>query len=179
MSQSLRAWLRRSPQPTAVLADDRRVEVVRSNPRCWTELAETLETISPSKISCIDGAGKVLRAKAFESSDGETPSQTAEPESELATFAKLLAQAYNNGATAQATAYASIFEENTKLVRLLADRLGALEQAWQRSLNTHARLVTELAEAQSQDNGDDSILGAIAAGIAQGKVATLPREAKK
>jgi hypothetical protein len=173
MAIDLKTWLRRAPTPVAVLADGQRIEVPKS-PRCWSELVETLGTINPTRIACLDAQGGTIRAKTF---DDDSPAPASTESSELQTFAKLLAQAYSNGADAQAKAYSAIFEENTKLVRLLADRLGALELAWQKSLQVHARMVTDLAEAHAAaatQEEDGGVLNALAAGMMQAQAQPPP-----
>lgn len=178
-------WLKKMPQPVAVVVDDRRIEVPRVHSP-WKELAQSILALDPEKIVALNANGEILRAVEYDDeTDPATPAQSsALPD--LQVFAKLLADAYERGSSAQAKAYASIFEENTKLVRLLADRLGALEMAWQRALQSHARLVTEVAEANARaaeaeaaaaaGGGDDSILGALAAGIASAQ--GLPTQAQ-
>lgn len=178
----LDAWLRRKPQPAAVLADGRRVAVPDS-PRRWAELAETLDALGASRLVAIDDQGVTLRAVSLESG-GELQEQAAAPKSplasELTVMSSLLADAYRTGAETAMGAMRGSIEENTKLVRLLADRLSAIEVAWQRSLATHARLTTELAHAQAAATtgaADDGVLGALLPLIAAGAPAPAPKKA--
>lgn len=160
---NLRAWLRRQPQPTAVLADDTRVEVPET-PRKWAELEETITTLAPSRLVCLDAKGHTLRAVQL-SDENETPAaKPATPmQSDLQAFGKLLADAYKTGAETATSALSASTQANTQLVQLVVTRLNALELAWQKALNTNAKLMGELGQAAaSAANGDAGDLALLA-----------------
>lgn len=174
-------WLRKLPRPVAILADGQRLDVGKSP--SWTELASTVEAMNVARVTLLGPRDAVLRARALD--DGAAPALPASPElPDVQVFARLLAEAYANGAKATETAYQRIFEENTKLVRLLAERLGALEAAWQKSLSTHARLVMDVAEARADaadaaaETADGGGLGgALLQGMLAGQVRSIANAA--
>jgi hypothetical protein len=119
-----------------------------------------------TRIVALDRTGATIRATTLDE-DESTPAPKGEPRSALASdltmMSKLLADAYRTGAETSMKAMSGAIEENTKLVKLLADRLGSIELAWQRSLTTHARTVQDLAESRAQAAaGDDDGSGLIA-----------------
>jgi hypothetical protein len=165
MTLQLRTWLRRLPHPVAVMADDARVPVP-TTPRRWAELEETLTALGPARLVALDAKGATLRAVTLDESADDAAAPAA-PESrspltnDLQVMSRLLADAYRTGAETAMAAMRGSIEENTKLVKLLADRLGSIEMAWQRSLQTHAKMSIDLAEARSSSNGDDATLASL------------------
>jgi hypothetical protein len=168
---NLQSWLRRTPQPVAVIADGKRV-VVPSTARKWHELTATLEAMNATRLVALDDSGVTLRATSLE--DGAEVEERAKSPlaTELTLMSGLLADAYRTGAETSLRAMSSAIEENTKLVKLLADRLGSIEIAWQKSLTTHARMVSELAQANAEPATEDGVLASliplIAANAAKG-----------
>jgi hypothetical protein len=189
VTANLIKWLKKMPQPAAILCDQQRVEVPRVHSP-WREVAQTVLAIGPSKITAIAADGSVLRAQTLDSDEDEGGGQESVSHSlpDLQVFARLISDAYTSGANAQRDAYRSIFEENTKLVKLLADRLGALEVAWQRSLQSNAQLLQRVAEANARTleaeagggDGDDGPLAALASGfLAAAQGGAVPIKAKR
>jgi hypothetical protein len=157
---NLRSWLRREPQPDSILADDQRIEIPDS-PRKWAELTETITALAPQKIVALGPKGQTLRAFILDENavldDAEKPGKPTALQSDLVAVAKLLADAHRAGADTMRSA----MEEHTKLVRLLADRLGAIEVAWQKSLRSHAQLIMDVAQARAENAGEDAILSSL------------------
>lgn len=168
---NLRSWLRRAPHPVAVLADDQRV-LVPDTPRKWSELEETIAALAPAKLVALDGQGNPLRAVVLGDDDHAPEADKATSKSpltsDLQVLSKLLADAYRTGAETAMAAMRGSIEENTKLVKLLADRLSAIEVAWQRSLTTHAKMVVDLAEARAQPGGEDGLMASLLPALMQG-----------
>jgi len=166
MTLQLRTWLRRLPHPVAVMADDARVPVP-TTPRRWAELEETLTALGPARLVALDAKGTTLRAVTLDESGEDAPASPGAPESrspltnDLQVMSRLLADAYRTGAETAMAAMRGSIEENTKLVKLLADRLGSIEMAWQRSLQTHAKMSVDLAEARASSGGDDATLASL------------------
>src|SRR4029077_17204099 len=50
MAVNLNAWLRKTPRPTVVLADEKRLEVPK-NTHGWGDLTRTIETLQAFKIT--------------------------------------------------------------------------------------------------------------------------------
>lgn len=168
---NLRSWLRREPQPARVVADTRTIQVP-SGPRKWAELEETIISIGATKVEAIDREGNLLRVVNLETEESTSGAAMGKPSgalSEMAQMAQIIAEAGDRAALRHADAYRLAFEENTKLVGLLADRLGSLETAWMRTLD-------QLAEArqsqQEQGSGEvQALIAAALAGQAQGAAA--------
>lgn len=182
ITANLIKWLKKMPRPVAILCDQQRVEIPHGHSP-WREVAQTVLTIGPSKISALAADGSVLRAQSLDSDDEEGGGQEPQTpaQSDLQMFAKLLAEAH----ASSNNAYKSIFEETTKVITLLSGRLGALEVAWQGTLQNHAVLIQQVGEANARaleaeagagSNEGDDPLTALASGFlaAQNGATPLP-----
>ena len=189
-------WLRRTPQPVTILVDGARRIPVGNRGGKWQEHVRTIAAMNPTKLECLDQHNNLIRAMLVdddEDSEAPTEKKPAAPQGccpscgvSLNGFAGLLADAYERGSNAQRAAYQSIFEENTKLIQLLAERLGSIEVAWQRGLHAQAKLITEAATAEARaaqaeldaQEGDGGMLQALASGFmqAQGGAPAAPEE---
>lgn len=184
---NLGSWLRKSPQPRIIVADGKRIEVGNKGGK-WRDMVRTIESLGATKLEALDGSGNILRAFTIEDDDDDDAkpaSKTEHPHAcptcgtSLNMFAQLLSNAFKTGSDSQRDAYQSIFSENTNLVRLLADRLGALEASQHKWLQTHVRQTVDLAQAKADaalaasngGDGGDSILGPLIAGVLQGQAA--------
>lgn len=184
---NLGAWLRKTPQPHIVVADEKRIFVGNKGGK-WRDMVRTIESLKATELSCLDSAGNIIRAVTLEDDDDDK--QAAAPAAkthpgcphcgvQLEKFAQLVAEAYEKGSNAQRDAYKSIFEENTKLVRLLADRLSRLEVMWQGALANQAELVEQVAEANAAAAtaaaGGDDLVGPLIAGALQAQALAPPQ----
>jgi hypothetical protein len=154
---NLKTWLRRQPQPVAVLADDTRVEVP-DTPRKWADLEETLATLAPSKLVALDAKGATLRAVQLTENEAPAAKPATPLQSDLQVLSALLAQAYKCGAETATNALSASTKANTELVTLVTGRLNALEVAWQKTLQSNAKLITELGQAGAGGDGGDLAL---------------------
>ncbi len=166
--KDLTYWLRKTPQPKAILADDRRIEVP-SNGRAWRDLTQTIRAMDPSKLTCLDGSGNVIRSITLESDDDKSP---ASPEmSDLQLFAKLLAEGYEKGMTATQPMLNSAME----FVERQGVRLAKAESEIER-LRSHIHKqqlhIAELSVGAAGDDGEGSIMSAVLAGALQGQAQT-------
>jgi hypothetical protein len=174
MVSSLRRWLRRSPQPHKLRVDGRDLAVA-TGANQWAVTEESVVAMAPSKIEALDASGLVLRALALDKGEDEDASTPVDKprgaESDLVTLGRLLNEAADNAAKRHENAYRLAFEENTKLVGTLVDRLGGLETAWQKAMGIAARAQADAmaAQAMSGEGGDPAgaaianMLGAAAA----------------
>lgn len=160
-------WLRKQPQPTAVLADDKRIEVGK-NGRAWRDLKVTIEAMEPSKLTCLDKDGNILRVKVL-AADEET-SSTAAPSAEMSDlqlFAKLLAEAYDKASSKMQpivdSAMAFVERGGTRLAKVEAenDRL----RAHLHKLNGQIAELTALPASDAPQ--EETIVGAMIAGAMQ------------
>jgi hypothetical protein len=159
---NLTYWLRKSPRPSAILADDKRIEVP-NNARAWKDLTATIASLEPSKLTALDGQGNVIRSIVLESDDDRAPPS---PEmSDLQLFAKLLAEGYEKGMKANQpiidSAMAFVERQGARLAKTETE----IERLRQHIHKQHLQ-IAELSGAAPQ--ADDSLLGTIMAGLAQG-----------
>lgn len=162
---NLSNWLRKTPQPVAVLADDKRIEVGK-NVRAYRDLLETIKTLEPSKLTCLDAAGSIIRSVVLDVSDEDKPA-TVPPSVEMSDvqlFANLLATAYEHGQKQPLMEMAMQFVERQGV------RLAKAEAEIDR-LRVHIHKlnaqVTELSLVPVSEASDDSIVGALMAGAMQ------------
>jgi hypothetical protein len=180
---TLAAWLRRTPQPVAVLVDSQRRVEVPSSPRKWAELEATLLALEPETVACLSADGTTLRAMTLESA--ATSAEASPVRSDLVLLSRLLADAHERGAASTREAYGTIFSENTKLIGMLAQRLTAMEVQWQRAMQAQGRMLVESAAVQAEaivaqaeqsaNAGEDALF----APLMQGLMAAPPAGKKK
>lgn len=170
MSVNLNYWLRKTPQPIAVLADDKRIEVPK-NGRAWRDLTQTIKSLEPSKLTCLDGQGNVIRSIVLESESEETDAEPATPEqSDLQLFARLLAEGYQHGMQANQP----IIDSAMAFVERQSVRLAKAEAEIDRLRQVIHKQHMQMAELTHQPPppADDSIMGTLLAGALQGAAAS-------
>lgn len=169
---NLNYWLRKTPQPVAILADDKRIDVPK-NGRAWRDLTATIEALEPSKLTALDGQGNVIRSINLTSeSDEDAPAAPSPEMSDLQLFAKLLAEAYDKASSKMQpivdSAMAFVERGGTRLAKAEAenDRL-------RQHINKLNMQIGDLtaAPAPAGEAGDGGILGSIVAGAMQGLAA--------
>lgn len=161
---NLTYWLRKTPQPTTILADDKRIEVPR-NGRAWRDLTATIQAMEPSKLTCLDGQGNVIRSIVLESDD-DKPVPSSPEMSDLQLFAKLLAEGYEKGMTANQP----IIDNAMQFVERQGQRLMKSEAEIER-LRAHIHKlnirIAELSSLPVDAPDESSLMGAIVAGAMQ------------
>lgn len=165
-------WLKKDPKPVAVLADDKRIEVPK-NARAYKDLTATIKAMEPSKLTCLDAAGNVIRSMSLEAEDDKPANTTAEM-SDLQLFAKLLAEGYEHGRKANQP----IVDSAMQFVERQGARLAKAESEIERlRLHIH-KLNGQIAELSSSPApADDSIMGAMLAGALQSQLPGAPAAA--
>jgi hypothetical protein len=168
---NLTYWLRKTPRPVAVMADDQRIDVP-NNGRAWRDLTETIRALEPSKLTCLDGQGKVIRSIVLESDD-DKPAAGAPPSAEMSDlqyFAKLIAEAYEKGRTQGQP----IVDSAIGLVGLQGQRLAKSESELERArahiykLQMRLAQITNVPMGEADGGGESSIMGTLLAGVMQG-----------
>lgn len=163
-------WLRKQPQPTAVLADDKRIEVGK-NGRAWRDLKVTIEAMEPSKLTCLDKDGNILRVKILAAEESEASPAASAEMSDLQLFAKLLAEAWDKAGSRMQpvvdSAMAFVERGGSRLAKAEAeiDRL----RAHILKLNAHIADLTSAPAAEPDP--EENIVGAMIAGAMQAKAA--------
>jgi hypothetical protein len=151
---NIKSWLRRVPHPVTLRLDDKKVLRISEGKNKWRDIVDAIALEQPAKLEALDADGNVIRVTQL--ADPDSPADeaaAAKPKSELAELGALIAGAYKSGAEQHAAAFQLAFAENTKLVQVLAERLGGLEKAWQTTLEQRA------AEYMQQGGGGDGIDG--------------------
>lgn len=165
MSFNLSNWLRKTPQPVAVMADDKRIEVPK-NVRAIRDLTQTIKAMDPSKVTCLDANGNVVRSISLESDDEKAAPASAEM-SDLQLFAKLLAEGYEHGRKANQP----IIDSAMQFVERQGARLAKAEAEIERlrhHIHKQTLQIAELSAVPVESGGEDSIMGAMLAGALQG-----------
>jgi len=165
---NLNHWLKKTPQPVTVLADDKRITVPK-NARAYRDLTATIKSLEPSKLTCLDANDNVIRSVTLESeadSGDERPPASAEM-SDLQLFAKLLAEGYEHGRKANQP----IIDSAMAFVERQGQRLAKAEGEIER-LRAHIHKLNmqlgDMARAPIESTSDDSIMGSLVAGVLQG-----------
>jgi hypothetical protein len=154
----LKKWLRKMPQPVAILADDKRIDVPKG--RSWIELSRTIEAMGATKLSCLDGQGAVIRATVLE--DSEEESQKSPEMTDLQFFGKLLAEAH----TAAGKSYEPLLSNAMMFIERQGQRLAKAESEIERLRNHIHKLNAELAAPEVEAPIDSGIVGALMEGVA-------------
>lgn len=158
-------WLRKTPQPVAVMADDKRIDVPR-NGRAWRDLTATIKSLEPSKLTALDGQGNVIRSITLES-DEEKPAASPEM-SDLQLFAKLLAEAWDKAGNRMQP----VVDSAMAFVERGGQRLAKAEAENERLRQQIYKLNMQIADMNSEPpapDADEGIVGAMVAGIMQGQ----------
>jgi hypothetical protein len=163
---NLSAWLKKTPQPVAVMADDKRIEVPK-NVRAYRDLTETIKSLDPAKVTCLDSNGNVIRSIVLGGDDDKPePAHASAEMSDLQLFAKLLAEGYEHGRKANQP----IIDSAMQFVERQGVRLAKTESEIER-LRAHIHKlnlqIAELSMIPVEQSGDDSIMGALVAGALQ------------
>lgn len=140
MPGSIRGWLKREPHPVRIRAtingDERIVRVNDSRSR-WRDAEEALAGCT--RAEALGDDGDVLRVWE----DGEVALERLEGRAEgraeeLIEIARLLEQAADRSVIRHGDAYRLAYEQQAMLVKVLSERLQALEGAWHRLLMSQA-----------------------------------------
>lgn len=161
-------WLRKTPRPVAILADDKRIEVP-NNSRAWKDLTDTVKSLEPTKLTALDVKGNVIRSVVLETEDdGKAPPSVEMSDVQL--FARLIAEAYEKSSKANQP----IIDSAMGFVEHQSTRLLKAENEIER-LRAHIHKqnlqIAELTRAPAPESEETTLLGSIVAGIAQGAAA--------
>lgn len=163
MGVHLHSWLRRIPVPDKLRLDGKHLFKVGDGPKRWREALDYIESVSPSRIECLNADGDVTRTTAIEVEKPADDESDAKPaKGRDVELARIIMEAGDRGAARHAEAYAMSFGKMTELVQILADRMTGLENAWQDTLERRA---DELNKAPQGD--DDDAAGAMVGNLIQ------------
>lgn len=164
---NLRSWLKKTPRPAFVLADEKRIEVP-NNHRAINDLVATIEALEPAKLTCLDKSDNVIRSMSLESEDDRSVVPATPEQSDLQLFARLLAEGYEHGRKANQP----IIDSAMQFVERQGVRLAKAEAEIER-LRAHIHKqnlsIAEMSVAP-EPAADDSIMGALMQGALQAGV---------
>lgn len=170
---NLRNWLKKTPRPAFVQADDQLIEVP-NNHRAINDLVASIKALDPSKLACLDKDKKIIRATLLYTEDDDKPatmSASAEM-GDVQMFARLLAEAYDKASKANQP----IIDSAMQFVERQAERLAASEREIER-LRAHIHKLNlqigQLSLERASDGGeeDGGIVASLLAGAVQGAAA--------
>jgi hypothetical protein len=158
---NIKSWLKRAPVPATVRVDDTVVPVPEGSRR-WSELEQTIATLSPRKLVALDSDGNTLRAVDLEVAEEEAEEEVAtagKGGSEMVQLARLLLEASDAGARRHAQAYETSFSHLVRLVEVMSERLTAVEVAWQQTLANQAELLANTTPGGEEELAAQAISG--------------------
>jgi len=174
--KNLNHWLRKNPQPFAVLAlvdgSEKRIELSGGG-RQWRDLTKTVEALNASKLTAVDKAGSVLRCLELDvadEDDDKAPVAESETSSEIKVFAKLIAEAYDKGGKS----YEPLLNNAMTFIERQGQRLAKLEAELERSrLHIHKLngVIAEMNAEPVEPESEGGVLGTLVAGFAQAQAA--------
>lgn len=162
---NLAYWLKKSPRPSTVMADAQRIEVPRGA-RAWKDLVATITSLEPTKLTLLDGQGAVIRSVVLDEDAGDDAKPPAEAESsDLQLFARLLAEGYRHGMSAQQP----IIDSAMQFVERQGKRLAEAEAEIGRLRGHIYKQQLQMAELTNAPApaGEESIMGSLIAGALQ------------
>lgn len=165
---NIRAWLRKSPQPSRLRVDGRDVAIIEGKWK-WAEAERAISGMDGNKIEALDTGGAVLRACMLDDGEADESKASNAKESELVLVARELRIAADESAGRHADAYKYAFETVASMFNAQSSRLASLETAWQKLV---------LAGA-SGDGENEGLLAQFLSGALQGKADAAPNGKKK
>jgi len=156
-------WLRKSPQPSVIEADGQKIEVGNKGGK-WRDMVLTLESMGATRIVAMDNHGSVLRAVTLEE-EHVSASGKKEDESELQTFARLLAEGYEKGAKVQQP----LLDNAMSFIERQSVRLAAAEREVERLRTVIQKLQGDLIQLKAlpPTEGSNDMMQAVLAGFLQ------------
>jgi len=140
LSGELRSWLKREPHPMRIRAvingDDRVVRIGDSRSR-WRDAENALQGCTHAEA--VDAEGEILRVWDVEGeASSQAKAQRGAEQTQLVELARLLNDAADASVQRHGEAYRLAYEQQALLVKVLSERLQALEAAWHRLLMSQA-----------------------------------------
>lgn len=164
-------WLKKTPQPAAVIADDQTITVPR-NARAFRDLTATIKALAPSKLTCVDKDGHVIRSVVLEEDAAADDRAAPSPEmNDLQVFARLLAEGYDRGARTNQPLVdraMEFVERNSERLAKAEAEIDRLRAQLHKVSAQYAELLTRPAGAEPElADGGDTLMGAVVAGVLQ------------
>jgi hypothetical protein len=161
MNRSVHSWLKIVPEPVAVRVDGEHILKISKSPRRFTTADDALRAMPWERLEALDAKGAILRAMVNPDCEPEAPPAPAsEDGGTLKTFAKLLSDAYKQGASDHSDAYKEAFKYMTNLVDVTSKRLTAIERILSQRLQADAHAIEDAkADAEEAAGGLGGIVG--------------------
>lgn len=199
---SIRAWLRRMPQPATIRVDGKTVAIPDS-PSKWASLEETILSLDATLLEAVGADGEILRAISL-SEDAEDMDPVSERDTEkdaldrlerekslsqiarhegirdAVAVAQVVSDACARAVEQHAATYSRVLERYEALVSLSVTRLGIMERGYHSAMVALAKAQGDaiLARAEQEAAATESGDSGIAPMLAQLAVGMLG-EAKK
>lgn len=167
---NLAQWLRKTPQPHTVLADDQKIPVPHGKGGKWRDICRTIETLGATKIVALDAHGQIIRGGTID--DDEPPEEKKPIDAKscptcggsLNHFASLLADGYEKGSKS----YAPLIKEAMAFVQEQSLRLAQSEREIDKLRAHNHKLQAEILVLTSQPSeGEEGAIAQLAAGFLQ------------
>lgn len=171
----LRRWLQKQPQPSFVVADmpdgtEKKVRIGVSRSR-YRDAEEALE----GAVACeaLDDEGAVLRTwdsgKKKDTSLAPVAAAQSQENLLLVQLANVLASVADRSVERYQGIVKMSFDQNEKLLKLISDRLTAIEKLYQQSLIAQAEALAaeQEAAAEAAENANDPNLPLVAQVLTQ------------
>lgn len=171
MPFNLHHWLKKTPQPVTVLADDKRISVPR-NARAYRDLVQTILALEPSKLSCLDKDDQVIRSIVLENEETPPPAAATPEQSDLQLFARLLSEAYDKGSRTNQP----LVDRAMEFVERNSERLARADAEIDRLRNVINKLNLRIAELSQGANVVESTEGGIVEAMFQGVLAAQAQQ---
>lgn len=166
MPFNLHHWLKKTPQPVTVVADDKRISVPR-NARAYRDLTQTILALEPSKLSCLDKDDQVIRSIVLENEEVPPPAPVTQEQSDLQLFARLLSEAYDKGSRSNQP----LVDRAMEFVERNSERLARADAENDRLRGVINKLNLRIAELSAQTMPDSAEGGGIVEAMMQGVLA--------
>lgn len=170
-----RKWLMQAPRPSKVrihVAGDAVREITPSSHMTWAKLANTIDALNPSILEALGKDGELLRARNLEqvAEQGEPqepagegdPLEHVEGETELESFARLIAAAHQSSSERAFQFVEVAFRSMVEMHNLNVKQLSAMQQSVEGVHKIWRRAYEQNVAQGGGEEGDEN--GAVAAG---------------
>lgn len=159
-------WLRKTPRPVAVLADEQRIDIP-NNRRAFQDLEKTLEALDPNKLTALNAQGDVIRSIVLDTGADDKGPPPSQEMSDLQYFGKLLAEGYEHGRKANQPIIDSAMDFVERQSQRLAKAEAEIERLRAHIHKQHMQLLEISQQPAIAANDEGGILQAMLAGAIQ------------
>jgi hypothetical protein len=178
MVNVVRSWLLRKPVPALIRCKcvDGEMRTIKLDPQSkkkWVDAASAIDDMGATHLEALDAKGNTLRMTECERDPLDAPAEplpqvaAATPEQKtLEVFARLLAEAYRNGAASTEHPVKMAFETLGQLLGLMMKRLDEVSAREARQINAALRV----AQGETVEPKEDPLMSLVGS-FMQGRMA--------